>query len=356
MNFLKKILILLLTIVPFLLKGQDPSFSQFYFNQLYFNPAFCGISRGLNTSFTHRILWPGIPGKFNTSKFSADMDMSSSLTNFGGLGLMVINDIEGDGQLKTLTMQIPFSIRIQLHEKHTLQFAIPTSIIRKSINWNNFTFSDQYDEVHGKIYSTDFYYPDGTSTTVRDFSAGVLYEFINAPYKRTTIKRSSLRAGGALHHLFKPEFSFLNSSGRLPWKIVLHINGEMPLINNDELIIAPAFVFEKQKNRWFKEQKSLNTFYTGSNAIWRNFFIGTWARFGNHNSDAIIITSGVKFGESAKSYIYYARDLTISKLMAGTGGSHEISISYILDEDFLNFIGIKKKKKTRVKKIYCPEF
>ena len=48
--------------------GQDPDFAQFYFNKLYFNPAFSGLSGGIEAKLTDRILWPNIPSKFDTKK------------------------------------------------------------------------------------------------------------------------------------------------------------------------------------------------------------------------------------------------------------------------------------------------
>ncbi len=45
-----------------LVKAQDPSFSQYKFNKLYFNPAYAGYNEEHHVSFAYRNLWPNVPG------------------------------------------------------------------------------------------------------------------------------------------------------------------------------------------------------------------------------------------------------------------------------------------------------
>jgi type IX secretion system PorP/SprF family membrane protein len=137
-------------------KAQDPSFSQFYFNKLYFNPAFCGLSGGISANLTDRILWPTIPSKFITDKFSADMDIST-INGLGGLGIIAVSDVEGTGSLKTLQFGLPVSARIKVYDKWFLQGGVMISVIQKSINWDDFVFSDQFDNVNGIVRSSICY-------------------------------------------------------------------------------------------------------------------------------------------------------------------------------------------------------
>ena len=76
--------ILFLLSFSFVSKAQDPTFSQFYFNQLYVNPAFTGINSGLRAGINYRDLWPRIPSKFPTYSLAIDaQDLSLS----SGIGL-----------------------------------------------------------------------------------------------------------------------------------------------------------------------------------------------------------------------------------------------------------------------------
>lgn len=341
---------LFLIFAPLFAKAQDPSFSQFYFNQLYYNPAFAGLSGGATASITHRILWPNLPGKFTTSKFSADLDMSNSPA-LGGIGIIAVTDIAGQGFLKTNTISIPVSVRLRdIEGKHIFQFGIKTSIIMKSVNWDRFVFSDQFDPVNGIVRPSDFSASAQSSITFPDFGAGVVYEYRNALYEGFPMKKWSIRIGAAAHHIFQPDYSFLGVTSKLPIKYVLHASGEFPLINNSGLIIAPAIIIERQPMRL-----GLKTLNIGTNALWRNFFMGGWFRTGN-NVDALSFVAGLKFGSAARSYLSYSRDYTISKLMSGTGGSHEINLSYRVDEEFLYDIGFRTKRVHKAKMVPCTEF
>ncbi|NTW31237.1 MAG: PorP/SprF family type IX secretion system membrane protein [Bacteroidetes bacterium] len=346
MRKIRHFCLLFLLFESFFVKGQDPSFSQFYLNQLYFNPAFCGLSRGLSTSFTHRILWPNLPGKFNTSKFSADIDISNN-TGLGGVGIIVISDIEGNKFIKTNTFGIPFTSRVKLSDKSIVQFGISTSVIYKSINWEKFVFGDQLDPVDGIADPSNASVPFHSSMIFPDFGTGFVYEYRNAPFKPTQRKTYMIKFGIAANHIFQPDYSFLNASSKLPIKWVGHINGEIPLINNTDLIIAPAFIFEKQK--------SMKTMFFGSNALWRNLFVGAWYR-AYTNVDALTFVAGLKFGTLTKSYISYSHDFTLSKLISGTGGSNEINLTYIIDEKLIYALGLGNKKKPRAFVEHCAEF
>ena len=48
-------------------KAQDGTFSQYYTNPIFLNPAFVGSAEGMRISMGHRIQWPYIPGQFSTT-------------------------------------------------------------------------------------------------------------------------------------------------------------------------------------------------------------------------------------------------------------------------------------------------
>ena len=109
--------------------GQDPNFSQFYFNKLYFNPAFTGLSGGFEASLTDRVLWPNIPSEFDTKKFSANMDISQ-IYGMGGVGIIAVSDVEGAGNLITIQVEIPVSARIKVTKQLHLQGGVSLSVIQ----------------------------------------------------------------------------------------------------------------------------------------------------------------------------------------------------------------------------------
>ena len=79
--------------------AQDPSFSQFYANKLYLNPAFAGSQPGLSVSMAYRSQWSYVPGGFKTYNIGVDIQEPLLSSTFGFIALQ---DQEGAGALKTL--------------------------------------------------------------------------------------------------------------------------------------------------------------------------------------------------------------------------------------------------------------
>jgi len=206
--------------------GQDPSFSQFYFNKLYFNPAFCGLSGGMGANLTDRIQWPNIPNEFNTMKFSADMDISQ-IYGLGGIGIMAVSNDEGAGSLKTTQVGLPISSRIKVTDNLFLQVGFMVSVIQKSIDWDNFVFSDQFDEVDGIVRSSSFVIPNVSKLIFPDIQSGFVFEYQHSPtpghqnssfntdnssFKSVGKSKWSMRVGFAVDHLTQPDFSLLGEN------------------------------------------------------------------------------------------------------------------------------------------------
>lgn len=351
MKYLKYLSLLLFVSLSGLcnLNAQDPSFSQFYFNKLYFNPAFCGLSGGIEANLTDRILWPNIPSKFNTEKFSADMDISS-INGLGGVGIVAVSDVEGAGNLRATQAGLPVSARIKILDKLFLQAGFMASIVQKSIDWDDFVFSDQFDEVNGIVRTSSFDIPNVSKIIFPDLQAGFVFEYQHSPsvghqnssfntdngsFKSVGKSKWSMRVGFAVDHITQPDFSFLGGESLLPRKYTGHIDFIYPMSFDRTFIFAPAIIYE--------EQADMKTFFCGSNILWRSPFIGIWYRR-YENADAIDFTVGMKFGRGYHAYISYSYDSTVSGLMRATGGSHEINLAYMLG------------RRIKLKMIPCPEF
>ena len=52
--------------------GQEPVFSQFYFNPMYLNPALAGMDNNFRLFVNYKNQWSKVPTLFNTSSISFD--------------------------------------------------------------------------------------------------------------------------------------------------------------------------------------------------------------------------------------------------------------------------------------------
>ncbi len=353
MRTTKIIIIGLFLIIGLISFGQDPSFSQYYFNQTYFSPALAGIHGGSSVNLTYRRQWVNMPGKFETIFFNFDTDISSA-KGLGGVGLTIYKDVEGEGYLTTLGASLLLNSRIRIAETGFLQVGASISVYNKTIDFSKFTFGDQIDPVYGvqPIEST-FSHPKEQNNIFPDLGIGMVYAFGKGPKKRLTFNNYNAKIGIAIHHINEPNQSFLDQKSKLPMKLVLHANMNIAMNNQASIIFSPCIVFEYQEA--FKQNNyDMKTMYGGFNLLYTNFFLGSWIRLFN-NSDAMIFNVGFISGNedkySNKFKVYYSYDMTISGLSTSTtGGSHEIALVYF----FHDKINIKRGKRV-LSPLECPD-
>jgi type IX secretion system PorP/SprF family membrane protein len=313
-------LLLLLTAVLQEVRAQDPQFTQFYANPLYLNPAFAGSVRCPRFVLNYRNQWPAIPGNFVT--YSASYDQHFDGIN-GGLGLLVTNDVAGQGTLNTLNVSGIYSYHLEVNRNFSIKAGFQATYAQRTLDWNKLTFGDQIDSRYGFIYGTQETFGPNTVSFV-DFSAGAI------GYSEKFF------IGFAAHHITQPDQSFLVPSSRLPMKITAHTGAVIPLARktrfNDPAKISPNILFQQQQD--FR-QINLGMYFQKS-----PFIAGLWYR----NKDAFIVLVGLQQGLFKFGYSY---DVTVSRLTNATAGAHEVSFSMQID---------CKPKKKRYRTINCPSF
>src|ERR1700734_1338439 len=106
-NFYKRYIFLVSLIGSAIISlAQDPTFSQFDPNQLYYNPAYAGYKKEGRIDLTYRNLWPNVPGKdfpgpLSTYSLTGDAYFNVQDKFIGGAGAFVMQDVEGQGFLTT---------------------------------------------------------------------------------------------------------------------------------------------------------------------------------------------------------------------------------------------------------------
>lgn len=333
-----KLLILIISIVLLAgnTKAQDPLFSQFYNVPTYYNPAVVGLSPGLRARLAVRDQWSQLPGDLRNLNFSMDI-AERNIPGSGGLGLMVMNDNAGTGYLKTSVVGLSTAVRINLQEDMVTQVGIMTSFVQKSINWNNLVFSDQLDPVYGNIYETGFLPPNSGNVIYPDFSAGGVFRFTES----TTYFRSIMGTFGlAVHHLFRPNESFLSLTSPLPRKLA--ITGDI-VIETEGSSDGPYFQRYNKSNSFkfnpgfiYESQADFRTYSVGLNFLRSNIYAGVWFR--NRTTDLVksndlIFLLGVNapLSKQTRVKLNYSYDFVLTEIRPGTGPSHEVTVTFELD-------------------------
>lgn len=328
-------------------RAQDPSFSMFYFNKLYLNPAYAGINRDLTVQATTRFQWTGVPSPNETKAFSADIACPA---NKLGFGLMAYDDYVGEGLFRhttasfSLAAHIPsrfpgnFGMRALRGRKYILSAGLQYSIGKKSLNYDQLVFSDQLDPVLGNIFpsAATANNPGDVSKLIHDLSAGVIF--------RSEMNKhgSYLSLGMAVYHINRPLESILGLDTRIPIRYTVHAYSNFRVSgryrNGIPTYLTVGANFDRQ-------QYHQSLLAGGSFTFGKNTLVGVWYRSRQFfpspgQVDALVFNGFV----STRSLTFgYSYDLTVSGYgVSRTYGSHEFSIAFRFDQVYLC------KKKSRL--------
>ena len=309
--------------------GQDPTFSQFYANQLYLSPSFAGATTQNRFSLNYRNQWPAVPGVFNTYSISFD----KALPNFNsGIGVLATYDVAGSGNLSTTNIGLLYSYDFNINKRWHIRPGVNFKFYYLGLDIGKLVFNSQ---ITGSGTSPSVTPPPFDNVADVDFATSAL-----AYNDRTW-------AGFTLDHLLTPKTSFYGNDATVPVKFNFY--GGTQILKKTRLrqkiqdVLSVAINFQKQGKFY---QSDLGLYYYKDPLIF-----GLWYRgipFATSQAgDAIIGLIGIK---TSQLHIGYSYDFTISNLIGSTGGAHEISIVY----EFNNLsIGQLKK---RIRAIPCPEF
>lgn len=310
---LKHIFTLFLLLGSSLAFGQDVSFSQFYTNPLYLNPAFSGSAEVPRIALQYRNQWHSFNNAFTT--YSAAFDMPIEKLR-GGIGLNVLNDAQGNNLINAMQVNFSYAVHIQLSENYTFRGGLQAGFHQNSLNTSNLIFSDNLDPNYGN-HGTSGEISNLTNPNFSfiDFSTGIL------------IYSKKLFYGIAAHHLAEPQQSYYSGQedvAKLPRKYTAHLGARLPVYlyghRRKKFDISPQLILQSQGDF---QQLNYGIFATK-----RGLTVGTWFRqnFGIRYDAVIFLVGFMK----DKWQFMYSYDFTVSGLRGESGGTSEISISFLL--------------------------
>lgn len=219
------------------LNAQDPIFSQTFAAPNYFNPALSGSFDGsYQLSTLYRDQWRGIEAPLTTymlnvqGKFEVAYNKTYT-PDIVGVGLIFLSDVADFRGVSTNEIRLVGSYNKSLGEKFDQFLAIGFSggVIQKSINFDNITFDDQFDQLNGYTLPTGEILPPNV-LGVGDLTVGINYAV-------SPSDRSRIYAGVAFHHVSNPNISFFNRANNLN-----------PAIDPDSFIGNKLVVYASSKN------------------------------------------------------------------------------------------------------------
>ncbi|HYW94592.1 MAG TPA: PorP/SprF family type IX secretion system membrane protein [Bacteroidales bacterium] len=296
---------------------QDPSFSQFFANRLYLNPAWAGIGDNERRLFlNYRNQWPGIDNAFVTYSVSYDQFMKPM---HGGFGIRVMNDVQGNGAVNQLSLAAIYSYHLYVTREFTITAGFEAGYVQRQMNAATFNFADE-SESYGNI-KNDF----------PDFTVGFSGFYRN------------IYGGISMAHLTRPVQSAGNNpDSRLPRKLTVYAGGFIPVyerhLGKEVLQLSPNLIYV--------QQQSYTQINYGMEGLVKNQFLaGVWLRQDLGLDFSALIFSA---GYVTKSFrIRYSYDHQISNptIKLPSMGTHEISLIITPDG----------RKKIKHRAIKCPK-
>jgi len=312
---MKRILLLLivaLCVVTNPIQAQDVHFSQFNASPLTLNPAMTGnLACTYRAAINYRNQWNTIPAPYVT--YSGAFDAALWKNRLGGdavgAGILLMNDVSGDGNLTNMNANLLLAYHKKLGEGTLLSAGFQGSFVQKNVNINNLIFGDQIDG-NGNI----------NPTTGEPYGGGFSYFDMAAGVHWSTVFNDNFSAnlGGAYYHILRPVETFLgDNSNRLDPRYVAH--GGVMIAPSETINFSPSFLY--------MQQAGVQELTVGSSMGYHldaaSLYFGAWYRTG----DAIIALTGLEVSQFLFGFSY---DVTISQASKANNyqGAFELSLSY----------------------------
>lgn len=311
-------------------QAQDPEFSQFYNNPLYYNPAFAGVKDGPRFILNFRDQWPSLNQAFVSYSASYDQFFSKIRS---GIGFIVVADDQGSGIYNSIMLDAEYSYQLKVSDNFNVNMGMEAGYFQSALNWQNLVFLDQLNPFNPNTFTaTQQTPPNDLKVDGADFGAGVL------GYSK------HVYFGFSVQHLFTPQYALYSTdvNAVLPRRITANAGYEV----TSEKRVKHNFFFSPNAIYMLQDaQNQLNVgFYMGVQPL----YIGFYYREDFTNSDAFIFMCGFTQGVLKIGYSY---DITVSGLAGYTGGAHELSL-------IINFAdknnATKDARDTYIHELQCP--
>lgn len=321
---MKKFLPLLFVVLTFCvnneLRAQDPQFSQFYASPLYLNPALAGSTDRARVGVNYRNQWPSLTHSFTT--ISAYIDYFSKAAE-SGIGLIITEHREGFLDFKSNEIGLLYSYKLQVSDEVIMRTGLQLSYFNKNLNFEDLIFGNQIDIDNGQVIG-----PSGEA-----FDRGANVDFLSAS-AGTLIYSSDTWIGFSIHHVNRPNQSFLDQESRLSRKYSLHA-GHKIMFAKGRRLRTVSYQFQERSATFavnYKSQGGFNQLDVGLQLYFQPILIGGWYRGIPIQSvnkvsknESVIALFGLELNKDLS--FGYSYDFTVSQLAGATGGAHEFSLT-----------------------------
>lgn len=346
-RLVSKIGVVLFVLSSLALNAQDIHFTQFYMSPLNLNPALTGVMNCKTRMVAnYRNQWAAVlaANAYNTYSVSYDQKIPVGREDYFGIGGSLWGDVAGESRFGTTQgrVSLSYSKKMAGYRKKASYLVIGAdaaltsrSISDTDLRWPSQITGDGFDKTlpNNEPNFTDFDF------LYADIAAGLLWFSV-------IDNNTNWYFGAALHHLNRPNVTFLGDEVNLYSRYTLHAGMQFEIAR--KISMLPFGVYMAQG-----PHRSLNAgtnfrFAMGpSRTTNQSFEVGAWYRVGNKvegglHSDAVILSSRFNYEQFGIGFSY---DINVSGLRQASpaNGAFEFSLIY-------NICGPESRG------VYCPRF
>lgn len=329
--------------------AQDPHLSQFFHAPMHLNPALTGaLDADLRLAGHYRSQWGSISVPFNTAAASAEMSIHKGISDDDqmGVGLFLMNDQAGDGNLRRTQAQLSYAYYKSLGAEGTtfLSLGVQAGFLQSNIDFSKLFYDNQWNgDAVDKTLNSGESILDRPTFLVPDVSAGIGFQMAASD-------QVNLYVGGAMFHLNEPNIGMSSSVQRLLNRKI-HTYAGADIAVGENFTLSPRVIYARQG-----EHAELNGGISGRIQFGRNsinddpnaFLLGVMYRL--DNNDAFYPMVRFDYGPIAFALTY---DVNISKAERASAGQGGPEIAIIWKT---NFNGTGTRNSSRRKDLPCPKW
>ena len=350
---MRKLVLILICVFEISLNGfsQDIHFSQYNEIPSLVNPALTGSEYVMRAGLIYKDQWGSVTVPYRTYGASYEMKFKASAWDkvdpfrsksykkaFSRLagGLSFFSDKAGDGGMATNLVNLSLATFIKTGEVSTLSLGVQGSVVQRSVDFNKFVFSNQYNGTsydHTPAPGEDY---SAHSFTTPDIAAGMLWRMEKEEKSFGDNDQLSIDLGASMYHILKPTQKFMVSSNDQLYS-KYNVHGKAVIgIPMTRLGIAPSFYFSFQgphmellggiMGKYYLKHDSKYTGYVKRSSVG----IGAYYR----SRDAMIVQFLLEYGQYGIGVSYDLNTSGLSKVTTLRGGP-EITLRFNSANRFL---------------------
>jgi len=277
---------------------QDPQFTHYMFNTLYYNPGYAGVEGVTKLTAIHRSQWLGYAPSFGGGGAPTTQIVSMTTPIYklnSGFGAYIVNDKLGPQN--NLEAQASYAYHLGIKDAK-LSLGMRVGIYSQTINFDQYRPTDFNDPLLGAT---------GKQSQVRpDLAVGAF------------LRKEKYYAGVSFNHLIKSEFDFGVSQRNALASHVYVTGGYFYDVNFDLRFQFTGLV---------KSDFTKTTFDIGGLAYFKDTM---WGGLSFRQSEAAILMLGYSLLKDKSLKLGYGLDYIIKDQAAKQPTSHEFMLTYEL--------------------------